>query len=244
MKIVCPSCHRQFKLPEDKLPPKESYRFRCRYCGAKIMVDGKDTALKGQTGVDASNQGAGDERREVRLGVGTRVSEPETQNSGRTLWPMKAGVEVEETPWEEEARPALVCLDPSPENTLVCNALEELGYWPVPLFDPQKVVEKLKFSHCEVVVLDEEFAGSKPDSNPVLQCLQPMPMSVRRGIFFALIGKNFQTFDYLTAFLMSANLVVNLSDLKNLKEILEKAISDNARFYRAFMECMREAGKL
>jgi len=45
----------------------------------------------------------------------------------------------------------------------------------------------------------------------------------------------------MMAFALSANLVVNEKDLGQLSMILKRAISENGRFYKVFMEIFREA---
>jgi len=68
-------------------------------------------------------------------------------------------------------------------------------------------------------------------------------MSMRRRMFVAIVGNNFKTMDQMTAFALSANLVINKKDLGRLSMIMQRAISQNERFYKVFMEIYRETGK-
>ena len=165
MRVVCSACHQQFRLPEDKLPIRESFQFLCRHCGTKITVDGKGIAEDEKAG-DAV-PGLESRTGSPELQFETQGTEPETQEPEPAE--KRAGVVAEEIPWAEEERQALVCLEQPSENEVVCNALEELGYWPVSISDSQQAIEKMKFTQCKVVVLDEEFGGSKPDSNTFFQ---------------------------------------------------------------------------
>ena len=45
------------------------------------------------------------------------------------------------------------------------------------------------------------------------------------------------------AFSLSANAVINTKDMEKLHPILKKAISDNDKFYKIFMDTMKEMGK-
>jgi len=45
------------------------------------------------------------------------------------------------------------------------------------------------------------------------------------------------------AFAMSANVVINSKDIQKLHLILKKAISENERFYKVFLDTMVETGK-
>jgi hypothetical protein len=47
----------------------------------------------------------------------------------------------------------------------------------------------------------------------------------------------------MMAFAKSANLVVSPDDLSNLPLILRKAISDNEKFYKVFVDALKEIGK-
>jgi len=69
-------------------------------------------------------------------------------------------------------------------------------------------------------------------------------MSIRRKIFFVLLGDQFKTMDNMRAFGASANLVVNPRDLPDLTLILKKAINDNNQFYKVFMDTLKETGKI
>ena len=48
----------------------------------------------------------------------------------------------------------------------------------------------------------------------------------------------------MMAFVKSANLVINIKDLSNLKNIMKKSVADNDKFYKVFKESLRDAGKV
>ena len=62
-------------------------------------------------------------------------------------------------------------------------------------------------------------------------------------MFLVLMDDQLKTMDNMMAFAMSANAVVNKRDLDKLPAILKKAISDNERFYKVFMDTMNELGR-
>ena len=47
----------------------------------------------------------------------------------------------------------------------------------------------------------------------------------------------------MKAFAMSANAVINRKDLDKTTSILKKAIVDNAKFYKIFMDTLAEVGR-
>jgi hypothetical protein len=49
--------------------------------------------------------------------------------------------------------------------------------------------------------------------------------------------------DNMMTFAMSANLVINPADLDKLQAVLKKAISENDRFYKVFMDTLKDLGR-
>ena len=62
-------------------------------------------------------------------------------------------------------------------------------------------------------------------------------------MFVLLMSDKFRTMDHMMAFAMSANLVANWKDLGKLSSILGRAVSDNEKFYKVFMDTLKETGK-
>ena len=124
--------------------------------------------------------------------------------------------------YEEELRSALVCEDNAEFKSAINAALEGLKYGIEFAQSAEDAFEKLKFNQYGVIVLNERFGGSSPENNAVYKFLQFMPMSARRRIFLALIGKDFKTGDNMTAFAKSSNITVNEKDIRNLQGDNEK----------------------
>ncbi|MCS7337699.1 MAG: hypothetical protein NZ739_05600, partial [Verrucomicrobiae bacterium] len=70
--------------------------------------------------------------------------------------------------------------------------------------------------------------------NTTLRALQQMPMSQRRHATIILIGDSFQTFTPMQAFQQSVHAVINPSELFLLRQLIEKAVADNAMFMHNF----------
>ena len=138
---------------------------------------------------------------------------------------------------------ALVGVDDADRQAAVARALEELGYRAQVGENTADVIERLRKTSYEVIVLDEAFQGSTPLDNELLGSIQWMPMTVRRYMFIALLGQDLKTFDNMMAFAKSVNVVVSYGDLGQLKAIFERGISDNDQFYRVFRQVLQEAGK-
>lgn len=155
------------------------------------------------------------------------------------------GVHTSDTEeYEEELRSALVCEDSAELKKAISAELQRLKYSVEFTAGVEDTFEKLKLNQYALIILNERFGGSAPESNFVYKFLQAMPMSTRRHIFIVLTGKDFKTGDNMTAFAKSANIVVNDNDIPDLKTVLKKSISDNDTFYKVFRESLVKMGKM
>ena len=137
---------------------------------------------------------------------------------------------------------AMICVDPLHGQMRIKTALAELGYTVHIVNDPKDAVDRIWQKRDDLVILHEEYGGSA-DHNPVLQAIQPMPMSIRRFMYVGLIGRQFRTLDPLSAFIRSVNFVVADQELGNLKAIVRLAVSENNQFFRVFRETLQEVHK-
>jgi CheY-like chemotaxis protein len=140
-------------------------------------------------------------------------------------------------------RLVLVCVDDASRQGVIKAALEQLGLTMYAAKSSEEAVERLRRDTFEVAIIDEQFQGGSALDSEVLQALQAMPMSIRRYMFVALLGRTYKTFDNMLAFSRSVNVVVNLNDLPHLPAILRKGITENNEFYRVFREVLAEVGK-
>ena len=145
--------------------------------------------------------------------------------------------------YEPNQRLALLCIDDTDRKAEVSAAVQELGYRPHVGGAPAAVLERLRGTTYDVVVIDEGFAGATPLDHPVLRAVAWLPMSVRRYMFVALLAPDVKTMDDMTAVARSVNIVVNDHDVGHIKTILERAILANDQFYRVFRHVLQEAGK-
>ena len=142
-----------------------------------------------------------------------------------------------------EARLALVCEDAPERQAAVKTGLELIGFTMLAVKNADEAIERMRRDVYELVVIDEQYQGATPYDHPVLASLRTMPISHRRWMFVALLGREFKTFDNAMAFARSVNVVVNVNDLPHFAAILKKGITDHVEFYRAFRQVLTEAGR-
>lgn len=145
--------------------------------------------------------------------------------------------------FEEGTRLALVLNGDDKQVNDISSVLEELKYKPIVAPSAQDAMGKLRLHHFALIILSDGFDGQNLEGSPVTHYLNHLSMSVRRKIFLVLLSDKFNTMDNMMAFMLSANLVINLADLSKLRLILNKAIPDHEKFYKIFMDTLKEAGK-
>ncbi len=96
----------------------------------------------------------------------------------------------------------------------------------------------------QVVVVEELFGAEAIEENSTLRALQQMPMNQRRHATIILLGNSFQTFAPMEAFQHSVHAVINSSEMFMLKQLIEKAVAENALFLQRFMEVQNRVSTL
>src|SRR5205809_4670290 len=133
-------------------------------------------------------------------------------------------------------KPALLAFSTPEWLEAARSALAELGYKVHTAATHGDFLIRFSQIHYQVVILEETFAANHIGENLTLQSLQLMPMAQRRHATVILFGASFQTFTPMQAFQQSVHAVINPSELFLLKQLIEKAVADNALFEHSFRE--------
>jgi predicted Zn finger-like uncharacterized protein len=223
MEIVCDNCQAKLNIPDSKIPPGQKVSISCPKCKNKLTLD--------------SSQSAAD-----------KIQSTDIQENSDTADVMDDFSEFEEDEtaleaYEEGVELALLLSNHPNKSQKMKAAIEELGFKCVVSDNTREALGKMRLNHFALVIVPDGFDGVDLNQSPIVNFLDHLGMSVRRRIFLALIGEKFRTMDHMVAFAMSANLVINPKDLDRLGVVLKRAIGENERFYRVFMEIMQEVGK-
>ncbi len=219
MQVQCTSCQKQINIPDEKVPKDQAFTLTCPQCQNKVRVD---QHLK------------------------PREPEPPPEEDIVDTFTFVASEDFEEDEileiYEEGDKVALL-LDHTNEEFWI-TTLSDLEYKLQSAKSPEHAVHKLKFTQFDLVILHEEFGQIPFRENPVYHYLIDLPMSQRRGIFLALVGKEFRSGNNMEAFALSVNLVINEKDFEKAAILLKKTINDNDMFYRVFRESLKTHGKV
>ncbi|MBA4146525.1 MAG: hypothetical protein H0X66_00300 [Verrucomicrobia bacterium] len=131
-------------------------------------------------------------------------------------------------------KPALVLIN-NPEWVNYTKAvLAELGYKIHAVETHEEFLQRFAEVQYQIVLIDESFGGSL--ENPTLKALQEMPMMQRRHAIILLLGGSFETLNAMQAFQQSVHAVVNYSEISLLAQLVQKAVSENEIFLKAYRE--------
>lgn len=137
-------------------------------------------------------------------------------------------------------KPALLAFSNPEWLEAAKTALTELGYKVHTAATHSDFLIRFSQARYQVVIVEELFAANELNENLTLQALQHMAMSQRRHATVILFGNSFQTFTPMQAFEHSVHAVINSSELFLVKQLIEKAVADNALFYHSFHEAQRQ----
>jgi len=139
---------------------------------------------------------------------------------------------------------ALVCVDHQQYQKIVVPQLIDMTYKVhLGLFE-EDVILKLKTYNYDIVVIYENFKGSKLENNPLLREMIQLADARRREHFVVLLSHRFATNDAMSAFVQSVDQIVNIADLANFKPILRRGVTQHHELYHAFKEMVKSVQTL
>ena len=133
-------------------------------------------------------------------------------------------------------KPALLAFSTPEWLDGVKTALQELGYKIHTAATHSDFLVRFSQVRYQVVIVEERFAANTLEENLTLRALQDMTMGQRRHATIILFGESFQTFTPMQAFQQSVHAVINNSELFLVKQLIEKAVADNAMFLHSYQE--------
>jgi hypothetical protein len=137
---------------------------------------------------------------------------------------------------------ALVCVDVPEVQRLTVDNLTELGCKIHTGLFAEDIMLKLQTHAYDVVVIAEQFSGSDLRSNPILQATLEIPPNQRRKQLIVIVGAGVHTDSDMQAWANSADLVVNLADVPNIKHVLRRCMQRSRVFYSPYSEALVAAG--
>ena len=193
----------------------------------------------------------------VPAGKSTRLSCPKCKGQITVVPPNGAGhllkngleetgYDASEKPFdfiEEEGNTALACeSDPAMLKKIV-DTLNLLEYHVTVSESGRDALKKMRYHQYDLVVINEAFHCTGPDTNMVLLYLERLNMSARRDIYVTMISRQYRTMDQMMAFRHSVNLIVNSKNIDDIGKIIQRGLTDHEFFYRVFKDTLKEVGR-
>jgi hypothetical protein len=139
---------------------------------------------------------------------------------------------------------ALVCVDHQQYQKIVVPQLIDMTYKVhLGLFE-EDVILKLQTYNYNVVIIYENFKGSKLENNPLMREMIRLSDARRREHFVILLSHRFATNDAMSAFVQSVDQIINIADLANFKPILRRSVAQHQELYQAFNEMVKSVQTL
>lgn len=122
----------------------------------------------------------------------------------------------------------LVCVPFGAKADQAIQLLKSLKCRPYLAVSPEDALRKLRFNAFQVILVSSGY------SSELMKDLMEKPMSSRRHLFYIYMDAEVETGNPFQAFALSANLVINTSEMDVLKERLESALIDYNKLYRVY----------
>lgn len=145
---------------------------------------------------------------------------------------------------EEGIETVLICEYDSSIRAKIAVDLKKEGYYITEPSSAREALKSMRFHVYQMVVVNEVYETSDPDSNVVIQYLNRLPISIRRNIFVVLISSMFRTMDNMAAFNRSVNMIINEENIDDFGTIVKRGLAENEAFYHVFRETLRNTGHI
>ncbi|UCD88144.1 MAG: zinc-ribbon domain-containing protein [Desulfobacterales bacterium] len=219
MEVQCGSCKAKFKIPDDKLPAGQVISLKCPKCESKMEVDTRSGAQVGTPGA----------------GLQAIMEDMASDTYDAALKPFDF--------LEEGVETALICEQDDAVREKIRSVLQGMDYNITDVESIRDALKFMRFHNFDLVIMNEGFDGSDPESNYVLRYLSQLPTSTRRDIFVVLLGNGFGTGDSMTAFNKSVNLALNLENIDEFERFLKLSMAEHEELYRVLKESVKRMGR-
>ena len=215
MEVQCSSCKARFKIADDKLPAGQVISLDCPKCTNKMAIDTRPAAPGGS--------------------LQAIIDDVASDTYDAALKPFDF--------LDEGVLTAIICEQDETVIEKVRSTLERMNYNVTGAASIRDALKFMRFHTFDLVVVNESFDGTDPESNYVLKYVAQLPSNTRRDVFVVLLGNSFATGDNLTAFNKSVNFVLNLENVDELEKFLTLSLTDHTEFYRMLKESMKKTGR-
>lgn len=238
MELTCDQCKTKLNIPDEKIPKDQVVRINCPKCKYKITLDPRSSG-PGRTILEPGQQESVTAEKETDRNP--ELKRKKESDEGYTYSDYSEDKALDF--YEEGTKLSLIMGSNSEQSQKIKTVVEELGYKGVVTPNTRDALGKMRFYHFDVVILGEGFDGQSLENSSIMSHLNRLGMPVRRRIFLALLSEKFKSTDNMMSFAMSANAVFGTKDMDRLGLMLKKAVSENEKLYKVFLDTLAQLGK-
>jgi predicted Zn finger-like uncharacterized protein len=133
--------------------------------------------------------------------------------------------------WEH--RRVLVCATPA-RREAIGRCLVDENYQVYIAENTSQAIERMREDKMDIVILEPEFDAVEQGAAFVTSEINALRPAMRRRLIFVHLSPTSRTLDTHAAFVHNVNLVVNVADMEQLSNALERTIRDFNDLYRDF----------
>ncbi len=219
MNVTCDECQSKFTIPDNKIPAGKTATLTCPKCKNKISV----TAPEKEAAEDAEEESFTFE-----------------EDSDDIYEPSDKPFDFV----EEEGKTAMVCeSNPSLRKKFI-EVLEFMEYHITIVKNGRDAIKKMRYQYYDLILVNETFNSSNPDTNGVLIYIERLHMTERRNLVVILVTKRFRTMDTMKTLNKSVDIIINEKNIADADKIFRRGVSDNEMFYRVYKESMKNVGRV
>jgi hypothetical protein len=119
-----------------------------------------------------------------------------------------------------DGKSILLALEPAPLGEMIIPELQQAGMEVRLAASLEEAARQITFTPPDFLILSEGFGTHQPHLNPLLALLTKMPAAARRNLIVVWVSPSVKTRDYLTAYTLSVNLVLQPDYFQDLLRLL------------------------
>ena len=139
---------------------------------------------------------------------------------------------------------ALICVTDDAIREKITEDLKIRDFFITEVKTTKEAVKKMRFHVYTLLVIDENFDATNPDSNDLIRYLANFSMATRRRMFVVLISSRLRTLDKMAALSRSVNMIIGTQNLKDFITLITNGMAENEGFYYTFLDTMKASGKI
>ncbi len=246
MIIACQNCSSRLQIDETKVPARP-FTIRCPKCNNSVDSGSPGPALE----ESATAAGASPATENPRFDQPTPAPLYEPQQKDVVNSPAASATEklaellstLMDQPIANRSLPgvrpswnprkALICIAEE-DRELVARSLADIGCQVFVAQDTRQAVDRMRENQLDVVLLDPRFDQAEQGAVFVTREVSILRPAQRRRMFFVLLSPSLRTMDAHAAFLNNVNATININEIAELPQLIERRIREYNELYREF----------